>query len=164
MMLGLLVLLTSSPVYANGQTSHVYISLHAVDHLPSGDLRELLARPDLRDHLVNGTMFPDGGYAIGDDYGELAHWEIVQAPYLGWLTAQHQLPWTDEAAQHIAFLMGMASHGMSDQVYDSLYLERARVYDAQSDWESYSIDEATDIAFALALHFLERLDNGWFLI
>lgn len=150
----------ASAAWANGQTSHLWISDHALSHLPEGELRELLLRQDLRVMLDSGTMFPDGGYAVDHPYGESAHWEGLQAPYLEWIRAEHEPPWTDEAAQHIAFLMGMASHGMADQVFDSNYMERARVYDAESPWETESMDEATDVAYAAARGGWE-IDGSW---
>jgi len=133
---------------ANGQISHLWISETARDDLPDGDLRDLLLREDLQLMLLNGSMFPDGGYAVGDGYGELAHWEPFQSLYLEWIRDTYDPPWTDEAAQHVAFLMGMASHGMGDQVYDSMYMERAKTHDADSPWDTESMDEATDVAFA----------------
>lgn len=142
-----MLLLLAPAALANGQTSHVWITLHALDHLPEGELRELLTRDDLRDALVNGAMFPDGGYAVDHPYGEVAHWEWMQAPYRAWIADTHEQPYTDEAARHVAFLMGMASHGMADQTYDALFMERARQHDAASDWDR-SMDEATDVAYA----------------
>ncbi|MBK9649614.1 MAG: hypothetical protein IPO67_31430 [Deltaproteobacteria bacterium] len=82
MLLGLLFLSFGAPALANGQTTHSWISVHALAHLPPGDLHDLLTREDLAPYLLNGTMFPDGGYAVGDDYGERAHWEPFQSAYL----------------------------------------------------------------------------------
>lgn len=144
----LLLLLASSSAFANGLTTHVWISLEARRHLPEGPLRDLVMREDLADALVSGTIFPDGGYAIGDGYGELAHWEPFQLGYLEWIAARYAPPWSAEAEGHIAFLLGLASHGMADQVFDSLYLTRAQRYDAESDWRRHSVDEATDVVFA----------------
>lgn len=143
----MLASLLGAAALANGQTSHVQITLHALDHLPPGELRDLLTRDDLRDALVNGAMFPDGGYAVGHPYGESAHWEPLQGPYRDWIAQTYERPYTDEGALHVAFLMGMASHGMGDQVYDALFMERAKQEDAASDW-SRSMDEATDVAYA----------------
>ena len=107
---------------ANGQTTHIWITEAALSALPDGELKELLARPELRDPLINGAMFPDGGYAVGDDYGELAHWEPFQQSYLQWIRDTYAAPYTEgEAADHVAFFMGMASHGMADEVFDSLF-------------------------------------------
>lgn len=141
-------LLLPGSARANGQTSHLWISDTALDHLPEGELRALLTRDDLQVMLRNGSMFPDGGYAVGDGYGEIAHWEPLQTAYLEWIRETYEPPWTDEAARHVAFLLGMASHGIADQTYDSMYLERAKAHDADSPWDTESMDEATDVAFA----------------
>lgn len=147
----MILALLAAGALANGQTTHVWITLHARDHLPAGELRELVLRADLEQMLINGAMFPDGGYAVDDPYGEIAHWEPLQDPYLAWIREGYDAPWPDEAAEHIAFALGMASHGMADQVFDSLYMERAKVYDADSDWAGVSMDEATDVAYAAAV-------------
>lgn len=144
----MIALLWALAAHGNGQTTHLWISDHALSHLPAGELRDLLTRPDLRVMLDNGTMFPDGGYGVGDGYGELAHWEPIQTPYLAWIRDTYAAPWTDEAAAHIAFVMGLGSHGMADQVFDALYMARAKVYDDGSDWASLSMDEATDVVYA----------------
>ncbi len=134
--------------FANGQTSHLWISEAALEHLPAGELRDLLTAEDLAPWLRNGTMFPDGGYAVDDGYGEIAHWEPFQDLYLEWIRETYAPPWSDEARQHIAFLMGLGSHGMADQVYDALYLEEGRIEDADSDWSAHSPDEAADVVFS----------------
>lgn len=144
----ILLALLGAPALANGQTSHLWISEAALDALPEGELRALLSREELRPWLRNGTMFPDGGYAVDDAYGEMAHWEPFQDLYLDWIVENHAPPWDEEAAQHIAFLMGLASHGMADQVYDALYLEEGKIEDAASDWGRYSADEAADVVFS----------------
>lgn len=155
LLLPLAVALAPAPTRANGQTSHVWITLAAIDAVPDGALRTLLERDDLRPMLKNGAMFPDGGYAVDDDYGEMAHWEPFQSAYLDWIRENYAPPWSDEAAQHIVFLLGMASHGMADQVYDSQFMERAKQEDAASDWAKYSMDEATDVTFAAEVGGIE---------
>jgi len=142
---------TSLPALAvaNGQTTHVWITEEAVRLLPDGELSDLLGRPELRDPLINGAMFPDGGYANGDDYGELAHWEPFQQAYLAWIRAQFTPPYDQgEAAAHVAFLMGMASHGMADENFDSLFMERSRRYDPGWQTENSDLDTASDVLFA----------------
>ena len=147
-MLLLALLALHAPALANGQTSHLWITDAALERLPEGELKDLLTREDLRPWLRNGTMFPDGGYAVDDGYGEIAHWEPFQSLYLDWIVEDFSPPWSDEAAQHIAFLMGLASHGMADQVYDALYLEEGYIEDADSEWSRYSADEAADVVFS----------------
>lgn len=137
---------------ANGQTSHQWISVMAVDHVAPGGLADFLARGDVRDALLNGTMFPDGGYAVGDDYGEMAHWEPTQDLYLDWIRANHPPAadgtFDDVGAQHVAFLLGMMSHGMADQFYDATFMERSKAWDPAESWACCSMDEATDVAYA----------------
>ncbi|HCP47117.1 MAG TPA: hypothetical protein DIU15_13820, partial [Deltaproteobacteria bacterium] len=138
--------------HANGQTTHLWITEDALERLPDGDLATLLRQPDLRDPLLNGTMFPDGGYAVGDDYGEIAHWEPFQQAYLRWIRSNFEPPFDGgESAAHVAFLMGLASHGMADEVFDSLFMERSRCYD--EGWQSGTthLDTASDVLFAAAV-------------
>lgn len=134
---------------ANGLTSHVTISEYAIEHVPDGELEAIVGDPDLWLQLQNGTQFPDGGYPLGEAYAETAHWEPFQDRYLDWIRATYDEDYSStEARQHVAFLMGLASHGMGDQVFDSLYMQRAYVYDAESDWENTSMDTATDVGLA----------------
>jgi len=97
-----------------------------------------------------GTMFPDGGYAIGHPYAETAHWEPFQDEFRDWILATFDGPSDPLAASHIAFYLGLASHGMADQVFDSLYMERSKVYDADMGWsdETASLDTSQDVVFA----------------
>ena len=142
------LLLLPGVTRANGQASHLWISERAATLLPAGELRDIMTDPELTDMWRNGSDFPDGGYAIGDGYGEIAHWWPFQQAYSDWILETYGAPpYSDEAAEHVAFLMGMASHGMADQVYDSLFIERAHQEDAASD-PANSLDEATDVAFA----------------
>ena len=142
-----MLLLTIMPwAFANGQSTHCWISEQAIVELSEGDLKQFLLDADLEVYWRNGTMFPDGGYAVGDDYGEIAHWEPFQKMYLSWIKDNYSPPWSDEASAHIAFLLGMASHGMADQSFDAMYFRRAYVYDQAGNW-SVSLDEATDVTF-----------------
>lgn len=141
------MLFLSFQALANGLTTHCWISSQAITLLPDGDLKILVSDPGLERYWRNGTMFPDGGYPQGDAYGEMAHWEPFQMAYLDWIRTNYQPPWSDEASQHIAFLLGMTSHGMADQSFDSMYMSRAWVYDVDSDWNQ-SMDTATDVVFS----------------
>ncbi len=146
----LLALLCPTTALANGQSTHVWISLQAIDRLPNGPVADLLQRPEFLSPLVNGTMFPDWGYASGDrDHGEASHWEPFQQEYVRWIQETFDAPYTDaEAAEHVAFLFGMASHGMADEHFDSLFMERSRCYDPGWGQEGVaSLDTASDVLF-----------------
>lgn len=134
-----------APAFANGLSTHQWITLQAIDEVPAGPLHDLVSRADLRPYLELGALFPDGGYAVGDGYGEMAHWEPFQMRYLQWIRE------TGAGDEHKAFLLGMCSHGMADQAFDSMFMERSRVYDADLGWaEGESMDEATDVALVAA--------------
>jgi len=134
---------------ANGQTTHVWITEQALLDLEEGELATLLRSPAMRDPLLNGAMFPDGGYAVNDGYGEIAHWEPFQQAYLQWIRETFSPPWDQgEAAEHVAFLMGLGSHGMADEVFDSLFMERSRIYDPGWDGGTSNLDTASDVLFA----------------
>jgi hypothetical protein len=156
-MLLLSVMMTVQFASANGQSSHLWISEQAIQRLPDGSLKELLSDAQFEPQWRNGTMFPDGGYAVDDIYGEMAHWEPFQRAYLAWIQESYTPPWTPEAKEHIAFLMGLASHGLADQSYDAMYFRRAYVYDATSTWEE-SFDTATDVAFVAETHIQPTVD------
>ena len=157
---GLLLTLVSTAL-ANGQTTHVWITRAAIAELPTSSLHSLLSDPAYEPMLVHGTMFPDGGYPLDHPYGEAAHWEPFQLAYLEWIQAHYSEPWSAEAKSHIAFWLGMASHGMADQVFDAFYLDRSRHEDADHGWaESESLDEATDVIWA-AMKGPEVVPERW---
>jgi len=149
------------PALANGQTTHIWVTRHAIEHLAPGRLRDLLADPANEAALIHGTMFPDGGYPLGHPYAEDAHWEGLQGDYLDWIRAQHAPPFSDEGALHVAFLMGLASHGMADQTFDAFYFEWSRIKDAEHGWaRGESFDEASDFIFA-SLHGAQTVPERW---
>ena len=112
---------------------------------------------DFEAHLRNGTMFPDAGYAYRitnptyamdcptDDgyeerdmtmqFGEIAHWEPFQQGYLEQFIANYSLPGeSPEAELEFAFLLGMASHGIADQVYDAVLMKGSKHHDETTGW------------------------------
>lgn len=142
------LLVEPAPARANGCNTHTWISLHAIEHLPDGKLKEMLARPELRAAVINGSIFPDGGYVVDDAYGEMAHWEPFVQAYIEWMRDEVAHPYNaGAAAEYVAFLLGLASHGMADQVFDSSFVENARIEDAAgwSDELFSSHDTATDV-------------------
>jgi hypothetical protein len=160
MLLPLVLALASPPAQANGQTTHVWITRQALELLPAGELKSLLVANE--DALVHGTMFPDGGYPLGHPYGEAAHWEPFQDRYREWIAATHLPPYDDEGARHVAFFMGLGSHGMADQHFDACYLRWSQNhYDTEHGWAAgASMDEATDFKWA-ALTGAQELPERW---
>ncbi len=149
--------------FANGQSVHVDITLGARDALADGLLKDFVSDDAVFAALIHGAMFPDGGYAVHDGYGELAHWEPFQSAWLAHVRETCGSPPYDDVdcKRRAAFLLGMASHGMADQFYDATYQDRAaRVYDATSDWANASMDEATDVVY-VAEHGPVDVPDRW---
>lgn len=136
---------------ANGNVSHQWISKAAAELVPpEGSLRALVGDPALRQALFTGTMFPDWGYTPGattDERaaGESSHWEPVQEAYRRWIGDNFAPPWSDEARLHLAFYLGMTSHGIADQTYDAMFFERSRFYEAKDHAE---FDQDSDVMWA----------------
>jgi hypothetical protein len=139
--LALCVYLAPTRVQANGSYSHIHISQLAVEKLPSGALRTLLEEAGSIPGLEAGSMFPDGGYAVGDDYGEHAHWSPFLNAYVTYLRDKHLGDYSSPAARkEVAFLMGVASHGIADQTYDTTLLARA----FEVDGDPANVDQEAD--------------------
>lgn len=123
---------------ANGVTAHAHMTDLAIEELPPGELRDLMTDPAVHDAYRTGSVFPDSGYAAGDAYGEIAHWEAFTQAYIDWMRAEHPAPYeTDDERRLVAFLLGQCSHGMADQVFDALLMSRALAFDGTVD----SLDE-----------------------
>ena len=124
---------------ATGMQGHMYVSEVALGHLPNGELKTLLK--DRRALWLNGSFLPDSGYAANDAYGEMAHWEEFVEGYVQWIRANYDPPYTSGAvADHVAVLMGAASHSMVDQVFDELFMEKVEEMDAATDDLDTGID------------------------
>lgn len=143
------VLVGPAQVLANGSQTHAGINLRAVDHLPEGPLKQMLAAPGHLQMLINGSAFPDGGYAIGHPYGEQVHWEPVQR--VAFELWRASCPELDEACEaQLVFLLGLVGHGMADQVFDGLFMESVKLHDA-AGWKTGlfdSLDSASDVLWA----------------
>ncbi|MCY1059249.1 Ig-like domain-containing protein [Nannocystis sp. SCPEA4] len=143
--------LSPAMAVANGNVSHQWISKTAAELVPeAGSLRALVGDPALRQALFTGTMFPDWGYTPGatadeGDAGEASHWEPVQEAYRRWIVETYAPPWSDEARLHLAFYLGMTSHGIADQTYDAMFFERSEFYE-QKDHSEF--DQDSDVAWA----------------
>lgn len=145
------LLLVPATAAANGNVSHQWISKSAAGLVPpEGSLYALVNDPALRQALFSGTMYPDWGYTPGAtqderDAGEASHWEPVQEAYRRWIVETYAPPWSDEARLHLAFYLGMTSHGIADQTYDAMFFERSRFYENKDHNE---FDTDTDVLWA----------------
>lgn len=154
------IAITPAVARGNGDTAHAWITAEAVGRLPDGELKRLLSRPELRDALINGSAFPDGGYIVKNDYGEMAHWEPFHDAYIQWIRTHYPLPLTrGDAALHVAFLMGVASHGLADQTFDACFAPAARVHDAAGWSDALLQDHDSNTDLILAAQTGARFDD-----
>jgi hypothetical protein len=108
---------------AAGVTTHAWMAADAVAKVTDPQLKALLQANS--EYVRVGAHFPDSGYALSNQYGEEAHWQRFHDAYLAQILTHTEC--TDLTAVHgpcaprIAFLMGMAAHGMGDEVWDWLF-------------------------------------------
>lgn len=139
---------------AHGINGHVHVTGWAIDALPPGPLKALLADPVVRDTALIAAAFPDSGYAIGDGYGELAHWE----PFVDACVRRLQPPFeTLEAQREAAFVLGLAAHGLQDELFDSLFLYQIAKHDDRGQDEA---DPGTD-AFLVTDGYVHHRPPVW---
>ncbi len=136
---------------ANGNVSHQWVSHEAAALTPEGGTLADVARdPTLVQALDTGTMFPDWGYTPGAtaeerNAGEASHWEPVQEGYRRWIVDTFAPPWSNEARLHLAFYLGMTSHGMADQTYDAMFFERSEFFQGG---DHGAFDQDTDVMWS----------------
>lgn len=112
-----------SPSSAAGVSTHGWMAVSAIPEVGDPDLRALL---EAHEHQVRaGGMFPDAGYVPGNTFGEEAHWQRFVEAYVDQILARDDCgDLTDPAgpcADMVAHLMGVAAHGMGDEVWDWLF-------------------------------------------
>ncbi len=137
----LLLALSFTPsAQANGMLGHMYTSEQAISHVVTPELKQLLL--DHPDQYLNGSFLPDSGYAAGDGYGEIAHWSGFVQGYISWIQQHFSPPYTEGvAAEHVAVLLGAASHGMADEAFDILLYDQSVVRDG----DPVELDTGTDV-------------------
>lgn len=115
---------------ATGMQGHIYMAECGAELMGDGPLASLLFDEQLA-WLVNGAFFPDSGYTADDhDQGEIPHWESFVEAYVQHLRATYASPLTDPAAaEHVAFLFGLAAHGITDSTFDTLLWPRSEEVD-----------------------------------
>ncbi|TKD09654.1 Ig-like domain-containing protein [Polyangium fumosum] len=128
---------------ATGMQGHIYMAHCAAEQVTEPRLRAVFDAHE--NDLSNGAFFPDSGYTAEDhDQGEIPHWERYVQGYVELIRTKYGDKPLDnpEAAVHVAFLMGLAAHGITDSTFDSLLYERADQVDP-GDMDTF--DMAMDI-------------------
>ncbi|MFT5682596.1 MAG: hypothetical protein ACI8RZ_003518 [Myxococcota bacterium] len=139
-------LLISADAAAHGLWGHIHVTGWAVENMPDDELRAFLLEPEVFNALLFGATFTDSGYA--DDsaasraYSEHTHWEPFIEDFITWIQVNDPPPWTTmESKKRVAFLMGCASHGLQDTMFDSLFLYQVEEHDSEGQ---DAADPATD--------------------
>lgn len=142
----LLVALWGAPAEAHGIWGHIHVTGWAIENLPEGEVRDFFADPEVMNAALYGAAFTDSGYwpqggsleAPARAYGEHTHWEPFIEDFVAWMQVHDPPPWTSQESRlRVAFLMGCASHGLQDELFDSLFLDQAAQHDGAGQ-------EATD--------------------
>ncbi|MEZ4269074.1 MAG: hypothetical protein R3F39_22190 [Myxococcota bacterium] len=158
--------LAATPARAHGIQGHMHVTGWALENQPAGELRDFFDDPEVMDAALFGAAFTDSGYwpqagAIKDRaraYSEHTHWEPFIEDFIQWIRANDPPPWTSlSSRKRVAFLMGCASHGQQDEIFDSLFLFQVNAHDKH---EQESADPGTDGFLALDEH-LRFLPPTW---
>lgn len=128
-LLGSAAALAPIHAHATGMQGHMYMAECAAEQSSDPRLRALFEEHFLS--LQNGAFFPDSGYTADDhDQGEIAHWEQYVQGYIELIRERYPAPLeSDEGAKHVAFLMGLAAHGITDSTFDPLLMDRSEQVD-----------------------------------
>ena len=106
---------------------------------PAGEVRDFFSEPEVMNAALFGAAFTDSGYwplsggmgEIARAYSEHTHWEPFIHDVVTWIRANDPPPWTSlESKKRAAFFIGCASHGMQDELFDSLFLDEHRVVES----------------------------------
>ena len=143
-------LVASAPASAHGIWGHIHVTGWAMENLPAGELRDFLSEPEVFNAALFGAAYTDSGYwPQGGDlatksrpYSEHTHWEPFIQDFVVWIRDNDPPPWDSlESRQRIGFLMGCGSHGLQDEIFDSLFLFQVGEHDAGGQEEA---DPGTD--------------------
>lgn len=138
-------LLWAASAEAHGVWAHIHVTAWAIENLPDGELKDFYSDPEVFNAALYGAAFTDSGYwpQAGDlsrrsrAYGEHTHWEPFIQDFVAWIITNDPPPWnTQESRKRVAFLMGCASHGMQDEIFDSLFLYQVREHDGGEQEEA----------------------------
>ena len=134
----LMLLVATSPAMAHGIHAHIHVTGWAIESLPDSELRDFFSEPEVMNAALFGAAFTDSGYwplsggmgEIARAYSEHTHWEPFIQDVVTWIRDNDPPPWnTLESRKRAAFFMGCASHGMQDELFDSLFLHQVHHHD-----------------------------------
>ena len=146
-----------STANAHGIWSHIHVTGWAIENLPDGEVRNFFDEPEVFQAALFGAAFVDSGYfPVGSNsdaaraFAEHSHWEPFVADYMQWIIENDPPPWNSLASRkRVGFLMGCASHGLQDEIFDTLFLPQVSFHD---ELEQEEADPGVDGFLALDDH------------
>jgi len=139
-----------SMAHAHGIWGHIHVTGWAIENLEHPELVSLFSNPEVKNAALFGAAFTDSGYfpflettsQYSHIYSEYTHWEPFVQDYIIWMQLHDPPPFDSlESQKRVAFLMGAASHGLQDEIFDSLFLQRAGEEDGS---DQGNLDPACD--------------------
>jgi hypothetical protein len=115
----------------------MHVTGWAIENLPPGELRDMFSDPEVMNAAIFGSAYTDSGYwpkgsveSQARAYGEHTHWEPFIQDFVTWIRVNDPPPWTSlESKKRFAFMLGCASHGLQDEIFDSIFLDQVDYHD-----------------------------------
>jgi hypothetical protein len=146
---------------AHGLHGHIHVTGWAIENLPEGELRDFFDDPEVFEAALSGARFPDTGYARNNvhtrTYAETAHWEPFIEAFIQHARTTYGPTYTKEEKLVIAFLLGCASHGLQDELFDSTFMYEAEQRDGHGQ---EALDPGTD-GFLVEDGYFRHLPNDF---
>lgn len=98
---------------AGGGITHMFVAEEAIPQVFDSNLRKILQ--DHKDAYLTGAHYPDSGYIPGTGYGEDSHWDAFIYTFAEYIKEKYRQP-EFENPRLVAFLMGCATHRVSDEI------------------------------------------------
>lgn len=142
--------LFASNAHAHGIWGHIHVTGWAIEYTKNPELQEFFSDPVVRNSALFGSAFTDSGYfpfvesiaQHSNIYSEYTHWEPYVEDYIKWMLQNDPPPFTSLASKkRVAFLMGTASHGLQDEIFDSLFIHWGEEKDGEGQ---ETLDPACD--------------------
>ncbi|MSP91432.1 MAG: hypothetical protein EXR79_06460 [Myxococcales bacterium] len=139
------------PAWAGGPHTQIFVALKAIDHVQPGPLRTFLDRADVRDALLCGALLPDGAAALGRAHADAEGSDALVRALAKRMRTRWPKPSLDpEGARTLAFVLGLQSHGIADEVFVGFFLWAAARFDKKG-WSTVPEHSPTAAADAMLI-------------
>lgn len=118
--------------YAGGGITHMFIAEESISQLSDSRLRNVIQ--DNLDAYLVGAHYPDSGFVPGTGYGEDSHWDKFIYTFAEYLNEKYKNPLL-ENPKLVAFLMGCATHRMSDEIIHFVFYPDMAAHDFHDNYD-----------------------------